>query len=121
MVLAAKRILLALLCASAAEARRPAPLALEKHLALDKLLRGGESARPSSAEALKILADDAQRSGDLETAATCYVEALDAVDEAAPDQALVAASIRLNLARCRLKRQEFEDAINDSIIMDDGG
>ena len=111
MVLAAKRILLALLCASAAEARRPAPLALEKHLALDKLLRGGESARPSSAEALKILADDAQRSGDLETAATCYVEALDAVDEAAPDQALVAASIRLNLARCRLKRQEFEDAI----------
>ena len=111
MVLAAKRILLALLCASAAEARRPAPLALEKHLALDKLLRGGESAQPSSAEALKILADDAQRSGDLETAATCYVEALDAVDEAAPDQALVAASIRLNLARCRLRRDEFEAAI----------
>ena len=38
------------------------------------------------AESLKLLADEAQRTGDLETAATCYVEALDAIDEDAADQ-----------------------------------
>ena len=70
----AKRLVVATLLAASVGARRPfrvAPGALAR--------RGGETAEPSMAESLKLLADEAQRTGDLETAATCYVEALDAI------------------------------------------